>query len=107
MARKQVTSEQVHNFNAELRRIIIEHKIQLDNIFNVDETGILYYILLTVGASIETANGVQVVIDNSVDTAYEAQPRRQEWVTTIECIPATGAKIPPLVIFKGKNLLST
>jgi hypothetical protein len=63
--------------------------------------------LLTVGASIETANGAQVVIDNSVDTAYEAQPRRQEWVTTIECIPATGAKIPPLVIFKGKNLLST
>lgn len=63
--------------------------------------------MLTVGTSIGTANGAQVVIDDSVQTAYEAQPGRQEWVTTIECISATGSKIPPLIIFKGKNLLST
>ena len=43
-ARKEVTSEQVHNFNTELRRIIIEHNIRLENIFNVDETGIPKYI---------------------------------------------------------------
>jgi hypothetical protein len=41
-ARKQVTSEQVRNFDAELRHIIVEHKIQLDNVFNVNETGIYY-----------------------------------------------------------------
>jgi Tc5 transposase DNA-binding domain len=41
---KEVTSEQVRNFNAELRRIIVEHNIQLENIFNVDETGIHRYI---------------------------------------------------------------
>jgi len=42
--RKEVTSDQVRNFNTELRRIITEHNIRLENIFNVDETGILLYI---------------------------------------------------------------
>ena len=37
---KEVTSEQVHNFNSELRRIVAEHNIRLENIFNADETGI-------------------------------------------------------------------
>lgn len=38
---KEVTSEQVRNFNIELHRIIAEHIIKLENIFNVDETDIL------------------------------------------------------------------
>lgn len=104
---KEVTSEQVYNFNTELHRIIREHNIRLENIFNVNETGMLHYILLIIGASIGTANGTQVVVDSSISTAYEAQPGRQEWVTTIECISATGAKIPPMIIFKGTNLLMT
>lgn len=62
---------------------------------------------LIVGASIGTANGAQVVVDSSVSTAYEAQPGRQEWVTAIECISATGEKVPPMIILKGKNLIST
>ena len=41
---KEVTSEQVINFNTELRRIIAEHNIRLENIFNADETRILQYI---------------------------------------------------------------
>lgn len=63
--------------------------------------------LLIIGSSIGTANGAHIVIDSSVTTAYEAQPGRQEWVTTIECISATGEKIPPMIIFKGTNLLTT
>jgi hypothetical protein len=51
--------------------------------------------------------GANVIVDSSLSTTYEAQPGRQEWVTVIECISATGEKIPPLVIFKGKNLLTT
>jgi len=41
---KEVTSEQVRNFNTELRRVIAEYNIRLENIFNVDETGKLLYI---------------------------------------------------------------
>jgi hypothetical protein len=36
---KEVTSEQVRHFNAELRRIIQEHNIRLENTYNTDETG--------------------------------------------------------------------
>ena len=43
---KEVTSEQVRNFNTELRRIIKEHNIWLKNIFNADETGILQYVFI-------------------------------------------------------------
>jgi hypothetical protein len=39
--------------------------------------------------------------------SYIAQPGRQEWVTVIECISASGASIPPYVIFKGENLISS
>jgi hypothetical protein len=48
----------------------------------------------------------KLVIDVTVCDAYEAQPGRQEWVTVIECISATGEKIPPYIIFKGQNLMS-
>ena len=36
---KDVTKEQVLHFNQEFRRIIQEHNIRLEDIFNVDETG--------------------------------------------------------------------
>src|SRR2546423_1266052 len=62
---------------------------------------------LIVGTSIGTANGAQVVINSSISTAYKAQLGRQEWVTAIECILATGEKIPLMIIFKGTNLLTT
>jgi hypothetical protein len=62
---------------------------------------------LIIGYSIGTMQGANVIVDRSLSTTYEAQLGRQEWVTVIECISATGEKIPPLVIFKGKNLLTT
>ena len=36
---RDVTKEQVLHFNEECRRIIREHKIRLEDIFNTDETG--------------------------------------------------------------------
>jgi hypothetical protein len=41
-----------------------------------------------------------------MDSAYAAQPGHQEWVTIIECISATGQKIPLYVIFKGESLMT-
>jgi hypothetical protein len=48
-----------------------------------------------------------VVIDTELKQSYLAQPGRQEWVTVIECISASGVSIPPYIIFKGENLVST
>jgi hypothetical protein len=36
---KEVTKEQVLHFNKELRRVIQEHDIKLENVYNADETG--------------------------------------------------------------------
>ena len=37
----------------------------------------------------------------------KATPPRQEWVTTIECVSAAGASLPPLVIFKGTTTVNS
>ena len=95
------------HFNDEFHRIIREHNIRLDDIFNVDETGFYHlYSGLIIGSSIGTLQTSNIVVDVVVSDAYEAQPGRQEWLTVIECISATGEKIPPYVIFKGQNLMS-
>ena len=47
------------------------------------------------------------MVDISTSKGYESQPGRQEWVTVIECISAAGHKIPPYVIFKGQNLMTS
>lgn len=46
-------------------------------------------------------------MDTTLANNYEAQPGRQEWVTVIECVSATGEKIPPFVIFKGLNVMTS
>ena len=62
--------------------------------------------MLMVGCSIGSTPTSNVVVDTSVGKRYEAQPGRQEWVTIIEYVSATGEKIPPYVIFKGQNLMT-
>jgi hypothetical protein len=37
--------------------------------------------VLIIGCSIGTVQSGQVIVDDSLSTAYEAQPGRQEWVT--------------------------
>ena len=106
---KEVTKEQVLHFNEEFRRLIKEHNIRLEDIFNVDETGFYYCQILwqlSVGCSIGTAQTSNCVVDISASKAYEAQPGRQEWVTVIECVSTTGKEIPPYIIFKGQKLMS-
>jgi len=102
-----VTREQVIKFNEDFRHLIHEKKVKLENIYNSDETGIkALFCILIIGSSIGTCQGTNVVVDTSVKHAYAAQPGRQEWVTVIECISASGSKIPPYVIFKGEHLVS-
>src|SRR5579859_6730334 len=62
---------------------------------------------LIIGTSIGTCNSTNVVIDTSLNHTYVAQLGRQEWVTVIECVSATGRRIEPYVIFKGANLVSS
>jgi len=47
------------------------------------------------------------VVDSRLRKKFQAQPGRQEWITVVECICIDGTTIPPLVIFKGENLMSS
>src|SRR2546423_13824427 len=60
-----------------------------------------------VGFGIGTGQTLYVVVDSRLRRKYQAEPGRQEWVTALECICADGNVIPPLVIFKGENLLTS
>lgn len=97
---------QVIKFNEDFRRLIQEKNVTIENIYNCDETGMnALYNVLIIESSIGTCQGTNVVIDTNVKKPHAAQPGRQEWVTVIECISASGNKIPPYVILKGENLV--
>ena len=63
--------------------------------------------MLISGSGIGVTQTSNIVVDITINReAYEGQPGRQEWLTVVECISATGKKIPPYVIFKGQNLMT-
>jgi hypothetical protein len=43
-----------------------------------------------------------VTSSDTVDRAVVVQPGNREWVTSIECINASGWCLPPFVILSGK-----
>ena len=93
--RNEVTAEDLEKWFVELERVITEHHILPENIYNMDETG----------ANIGDFQSRQAVVDTTVRFRYQAQPGRQEWVTAVECICADGSSIPPLIIFTGETFV--
>jgi DDE superfamily endonuclease len=79
----------------------------MKNIYNIDKTGINKFCVANIGFAIETSQSLFVVVDSRLRPKYQAEPGRQEWVTVVEYICADGGLIPPLVIFKGENLLTS
>jgi len=73
-----------------------EYNIREENIYNMDESGF----------AIGTIEAFKVIIDeqsSSNSIYHQAQPGRQEWVTSVECICTDGSYLPPLIIFKAEN----
>jgi hypothetical protein len=67
----------------------------LDNdIYNFDETGFA----MGVGSTSKV-----VTSSDTVGRAITIQPGNRDWVTTIECINASGWSTPPFVILSGKR----
>src|SRR5271170_2911375 len=56
------------------------------------------------GFAIGEKEAGRCIINANIRQKFQAKPGRQEWVTVVECICADGSIIPPLVIFKAKNL---
>nr|CAA83918.1 transposase [Pyricularia grisea] len=68
--------------------------IKPENRWNMDETGIMEG---------KGSNGLVLGL-NGIRPLQRKEPGTRGWTTIIECISATGVALPPLVIFKGKNV---
>ncbi|KAJ5256612.1 hypothetical protein N7478_012716 [Penicillium angulare] len=78
-----------------VQRTIEKWGIVSDDIFNFDESGFA----MGIGST-------QKVISSAEyhSKRHLLQAGNREWVTMIECIRASGSVLPPLFIFKGKNI---
>jgi hypothetical protein len=79
-----------------LEEVLREHKYPPSAIYNVDETG------FSIGSSRKSV----VLLDQLNQRREKKQPGRQEWITCLECVSASGVTLPPCLIFKGQNLNS-
>ena len=79
-----------------LGELLREHKYPPSAIYNVDETG------FSIGSSRKSV----VLLDQLNQRREKKQPGRQEWITCLECVSASGVTLPPCLIFKGENLNS-
>ena len=69
------------------------HGILDDDVYNFDETGFIMGV---------AATSKVVTSSDTVGRAVTVQPGNRDWVTTIECINASGWCLPPVVILSGK-----
>ena len=83
----------VNAFFDALSDLFIENGYPPDAIFNVDETGF----------ALGTTQSSKVLVGKEGTRRFKKIPGRQEWITAIECISASGTPLPPLVIFKAKD----
>ena len=67
-----------------------------EHIWNMDESG------FNVGDS----QSSQVLVNRLISTDFKQKGSRQEWITGIECISASGGVLPPLLIFKAQDTYS-
>ena len=79
---KETSKEAVNKWFNDLTELIRENQIATENIYSMDETGF----------SIGSIQGAYVVVNKDLQTKYQVQPGRQEWVTVLECICADGGK---------------
>jgi len=75
-----------------LTDLFLENSYPSDAIFNVDETG------FALGTTLPS----KVLIKRGDTRAFKKISGRQEWITVIECVGASGVALPPLLIFKAK-----
>src|SRR5438105_14409746 len=92
---KDTSHEHLSKLFTDLKSVIDKFNIHIENIYNMDESGF----------AIGTVEQSVTIINAEIRTRLQkANPGRQEWVTSVECISADGTALPPLIIFKAKNL---
>ena len=86
---KDVSVERLTKWFEDLQSVINEYKIELGNLYNMDESGF----------AIGEKEAGRCIINAQVHQKFQAKPGCQEWVLVMQCICADGSVVPPLVIF--------
>jgi hypothetical protein len=74
-----------------------ERGILQENVYNMDETGVL----------LSDLNTVKVLVSRSDVQSCRGVGLRRTMITAVECISADGRCLPPLIIWPGKTLQNT
>jgi hypothetical protein len=77
---------------------IAKYGIQMEDIYNFDETGFLMGMILT---------GMVVTSSERRGRPRQAQQGDREWVTVVQAINSQGWTVPPYIIFAGKVHLAS
>jgi hypothetical protein len=81
-----------------VQKTVTSYGIDPDDIYNFDETGFAMGLIAT----------AKVITRKEFYSRRSLlQPGNRAWVTTIECINASGWALPPCVIFKGKVFIES
>ena len=55
------------------------------------------------GFGVGTSQASRALVNIKEKSSWKVISGRQEWITAIECISASGKALPPLLIFKAKH----
>lgn len=77
-------------------RAMKDNKIQVENLWNMDEKGFL----------MGQVNRVKVICKRGRGTPISQVDGSREWITVLEAVSATGISLPACIIWKGKYHLA-
>jgi hypothetical protein len=90
---KATNHEGVKRWFDAVTELWVEHQYTPSHVYNMDESG------FAVGAS----ESSRALVNIREASSWKQIGSRQEWITAIECVSASGVVIPPLLIFKVKH----
>jgi hypothetical protein len=93
---ERATPKQIRAFLELFESVRTRLGIQTDT-WNIDKTG----------KALGVCANTRVLASSQKKKAYHQSPENRVWASIIECVSASGKKLRPAVIFKGKNLQST
>ncbi|RAL64238.1 hypothetical protein DID88_002130 [Monilinia fructigena] len=90
---KEATPENIQAWFDAFRTRLIERKYELDDMYNMDETGF----------GVGTTQSTRIIVDSTQKSNWKVTAGKQEWITAFEYVNAAGKALSPMVIFKAQN----
>ncbi|APA05500.1 hypothetical protein SS1G_09941 [Sclerotinia sclerotiorum 1980 UF-70] len=90
---KVATPENIQAWFDAFRTCLIERKYELDDIYNMDETGF----------GVGNTQSICIIVDSTQKSNWKVIAGKQEWITAFECVNTAGKALSPMIIFKAQN----